>query len=114
MKKYEEKRPWGKFEQYTHNEVSSVKILSVKPDKRLSLQYHKKRKEFWRVVEGGGKVTIGGRILKAKIGDEFVVKAKEKHRIEGGKKGMKVLEIAFGNFDEDDNIRIEDDFGRAK
>ena len=28
--KYVEERPWGKFEQYTHNEVSTVKIITVK------------------------------------------------------------------------------------
>jgi mannose-6-phosphate isomerase len=112
MKKYTEKRPWGKFEQFTHNEKSTVKILKVKPKERLSLQYHKKRKEFWRVIEGSGKVTIGNKVHKAKIGDEFTILVKQKHRIEASAKGIKLLEIALGNFDEKDNIRLEDDYNR--
>ena len=113
MKKYTEKRPWGKFEQFTHNEVSTVKILTVKPRKRLSLQYHKNRKEFWRVLEGNGKVTIGNKIFKAKPGNEFTINKKQKHRIEGGSKELKILEISFGKFDENDNVRLEDDYGRV-
>ena len=29
MKIYKEERPWGVFEQFTHNENSTVKILTV-------------------------------------------------------------------------------------
>ena len=114
MDKYIEKRPWGKFEQFTHNEISTVKIITINPKKRLSLQYHNKRKEFWRVIDGSGKVTIGSKVLNAKAQDEFVIKAKQKHRIKGGKNGIKILEISFGDFDESDNVRVEDDFGRVK
>ena len=112
MKKYSEERPWGKFEQFTHNEISTVKIITVKPNKRLSLQYHNKREEFWRVIEGSGKVTVGDKVLKANKGDEFFIAVKQNHRIEGGKEGIVILEIAFGNFDENDIVRLEDDFGR--
>jgi mannose-6-phosphate isomerase-like protein (cupin superfamily) len=113
MKKYIEKRPWGKFDQFTHNEISTVKILTVEAGKRLSLQFHKQREEFWRVIEGNGKITIGEKILNGKTGDEFLVKKGQKHRIEGGKNGIKILEIALGNFEENDNIRLEDDYGRG-
>jgi mannose-6-phosphate isomerase-like protein (cupin superfamily) len=114
VKKYIEKRPWGKYEQFTHNEVSTVKIITVKPKKKLSLQYHKKRREFWKVLSGTGKLTIGNKINIAKEGDEFLVKAKQEHRMEALKEKLVVLEISFGKFDEKDIIRLEDDFGRVK
>lgn len=114
MKKYSEKRPWGGFEQFTHNEKSTVKILTVNPKKRLSLQFHKKREEFWRVLDGQVKVTIGDKTVKAKTGDEFVIPKKTNHRLEGLNKTGKILEIAFGDFDENDIVRLEDDYGRVK
>jgi len=33
----EVKKPWGKFEQYTHNMPSTVKIITVQPGGVLSL-----------------------------------------------------------------------------
>lgn len=114
MKKYKEKRPWGGFEQFTLNEISTVKILTVKPKKRLSLQKHKARKEFWRVLDNKVKVTIGDKEIVGKKGDEFMIDKNTNHRLEGLDQEGHILEIAFGKFDEKDIIRIEDDFGRVK
>lgn len=114
MKKYQEKRPWGGFEQFTFNEISTVKILTIKAKKRLSLQRHKKRKEFWRMLDNPAKITLGNKVIKAKKGDEFMIERGMNHRIEGLDKDVRVLEIAFGKFDEKDIVRIEDDFGRIK
>jgi mannose-6-phosphate isomerase len=36
----EVEKPWGKFEQYTHSTLSSVKAITVEPGGSLSLQYH--------------------------------------------------------------------------
>jgi len=112
MKKKSDKRPWGGFEQFTHDEVSTVKILTISPKKRFSLQYHNKREEFWRILEGNCKVTIGNKVKKGKPGDEFKIGKKIKHRIQALSKTVKVLEISFGKFDEKDIVRLEDDFGR--
>ena len=57
MGKYKEKRPWGGLEQFTLNEKTTVKILTVKAGKRLSLQYHHNRKEFWKFLAGPSKTT---------------------------------------------------------
>jgi len=114
MKRKFIKKPWGSFEQFTLNEKSTVKFLVVKPQKRLSLQKHKNRAEFWKVIEGPVKITIGKKTFTAKKGDEFMIKKKQLHRLEGLGKEGKVLEISFGKFSEKDIIRIEDDYGRAK
>jgi mannose-6-phosphate isomerase len=113
MKKYKEKRPWGGFEQFTLNEISTVKILTIKPKQKFSLQYHKKRKEFWRLLDNPAKVTVGKKTFRAKKGDEITIKPKTNHRIEAFSKPVNVLEISFGTFNEKDIKRIEDAYGRA-
>lgn len=113
MKKYNKKRPWGGFEQFTFNEISTVKILTVKPKQRFSLQYHKNREEFWKVIEGNCIIWLGKKKIKAKVGDEFVIPKKTLHRVEALSKTVKVLEISFGKFNKNDIIRVEDDYGRV-
>lgn len=114
MKKYTEKRPWGQFEQFTYNEKSTVKIITVKAKQRLSLQYHKHRKEFWRFLDNSARVTIGKKTFKVKKDQEVSIPTKTAHRVEAFGKPVRFLEIAYGNFDENDNIRMEDDYGRVK
>ena len=111
--RYREDRPWGSFDRFTHDELSTVKIVRVAAGKRLSLQRHAKRAEFWRVIEGAGTVTIGDEQKPAAVGDEFEIPTGTLHRLEGGPDGIAVLEIALGQFDESDIVRVEDDFGRA-
>ena len=109
-----EQRPWGRFEQFVHNETCSVKLLYVKASTRLSIQYHKQRKEFWKVIRGPVGIQIGDEVFTGNEGDEFEIPAGAKHRLQGLSSHAIILEISFGNFDEDDIIRLEDDFGRAK
>jgi len=110
---YEEQRPWGSFRQYTHNEPSTVKIINVKKGERNSLQAHKSRDEYWVIVNGAMLVTLGDEEHTGVIGDEFWVPAGTKHRFKGLGESNALLEISFGNFDEKDNQRFEDDYGRA-
>jgi mannose-1-phosphate guanylyltransferase len=107
-----EERPWGSFERFTLGELSTVKIVRVLPAKRLSLQYHHKRSEFWRVIQGDGTVTIGEEEYPAHTGDEFEIPIETKHRLAAGEEGIVILEIGLGDFDESDIVRIDDDFGR--
>ncbi len=107
------KKPWGQFDQFTHNEISTVKILSVNQGGSLSLQYHDHRSEFWRIISGHPTVTVGDKVVVAKPGDEFIIKELEQHHLEAPSDAVQVLEIAFGNFDEEDIVRIKDKYGRA-
>jgi mannose-6-phosphate isomerase len=113
MKKKVDKRPWGEFEQFTLNERSTVKVLTVKPGKRNSLQRHRARAEFWKIIDGPIRVTVGKKSWNAKTGDEISVGKGVLHRYRGLKKSGRILEISFGKFDEKDIVRIEDDYGRA-
>lgn len=110
---YKEKRPWGSYTQFLSNKPSTVKIITVSPGEMLSLQYHTHRKEFWHVLSGSGSVTVGKKHLAAKAGAEFTVAPKARHRIKAGKNGLVVLEIATGHFDENDIVRLQDNYGRV-
>ena len=112
MEKYSEDRPWGHFEQFCHNELCTVKIITVDPNQELSLQYHNHRDEFWRVISGNGKIVKGDDTIDAKEGDEFFIPCKTKHRMVTNDSTMKVLEISFGEFDENDIVRLEDKYNR--
>lgn len=106
-------RPWGGFRQFTHNSPSTVKIITVKPNEQLSLQSHTKREEFWRVVGGSGVVEIDGVKYDALKDQEYSVTLGAKHRMYAGEYGLEILEIAIGDFDEEDITRYEDKYGRA-
>ena len=112
IKKHIEERPWGSFERFCENDVCTVKIITVNANEEISLQYHKHRDEFWKVLQGKPKLIIGNKTVEAKEGEEFFVSKGTKHRITSGKETVKVLEIAFGKFDEDDIVRLEDRYKR--
>lgn len=112
MKKYSEKRPWGKFEQFCHNEQVTVKIITVEPNSKLSLQYHHKRDEFWRVLSGSGQIILGEDKIDVKIDDEYFIPKTTKHRMMTGANKLEMLEISFGEFDENDIVRLADDYNR--
>ncbi len=111
-RKFTEERPWGKYERFTHNEVSTVKLLYVKPGEIVSLQYHNKRAEFWKVMQGPAKITIGDKTFKGEEGEEFFIPAKMLHRLGAFDKQVVILEIAYGHQDENDIVRLEDKYKR--
>ena len=106
------KRPWGSFEQFTHNENSTVKLLYVEKNGLLSLQKHSRRDEFWKIISGAPLVEIDGQKFEAKVGDEFTIKAEKTHRISAPEGDVVFLEIATGDFDENDEVRLEDEYNR--
>lgn len=106
------KRPWGSFTRFTNNEPSTVKLLNVNKDGQLSLQYHSKREEFWKILIGTPVIVIGDEVFYAKPGDEYMVGLGVKHRISAPNDDVLILEISRGEFDEDDIVRIEDKYGR--
>jgi mannose-6-phosphate isomerase-like protein (cupin superfamily) len=108
-----DKRPWGSFRQFTENEPSTIKLINVDAQHRLSLQYHNKRSEFWVVLLGSPLVTVGEEIKRAAVGDEFFIPLKANHRIEAVDDNVQILEMAFGDFDENDIVRLDDNYGRV-
>lgn len=112
MKTYIEERPWGKFEQFCKNETVTVKILTVNPNEELSLQFHHNRDEFWRIIAGTGDIIIGNETKTGTKGDEFFIPRETNHRIKANAAAISILEIAFGDFDENDIVRLADKYNR--
>jgi mannose-6-phosphate isomerase len=100
----------------------SPKILVVAPEKRLSWQYHNRRAEIWRVIQGqvGVKQSFNdteGEVEILNIGDIITLQQCERHRLIGLEDYAVIAEIwqhtdANHPSDEDDIVRVQDDFGR--
>jgi mannose-1-phosphate guanylyltransferase/mannose-6-phosphate isomerase len=107
-------RPWGSFKQYTHNRDSTVSLMTVLPGQRLSLQSHTGRAELWIVLDDGAVVQVGDQERPCAVGEEIWIPAREKHRLScGGNQPVRVLEVAFGNWQQDDIQRYADDYQRS-
>lgn len=108
-------RPWGKFSQYAFNEECTVSLMTVLPGQRLSLQSHTGRAELWIVLDLGALVQVGDYIREYAPGDEIWIPANQRHRLTCiGTEPVRVLEVAFGNWQQADITRYEDDFKRPE
>ncbi len=100
----------------------SPKILLVQPDKRLSWQYHHRRAEIWKLIGGSAGVIVSDTdeqtdMKTLKKGDVIELKQGERHRLVGLDEWGVVAEIwkhtdPENPSDEEDIVRVEDDFGR--
>ncbi len=107
-------KPWGHFEQYTHNLPCTVKIITVVPGGTLSRQYHKKRDELWVVLDPDARVELDGEVLYPSREEKLFIPRETIHRLSAvGGGPVRILEISFGEFDEDDIVRLEDVYGRV-
>ncbi len=135
-------RPWGGFYAFEDGDAEafiqsffpdhsfdsyedlSPKFLFVLPNMRLSWQYHFKRAEFWRVVDGPIGVKLSDSddepedIRSLEAGDTIQFDSQKRHRLIGlqANSGL-VAEIwqhldPLSPSDEGDIIRVQDDFGR--
>lgn len=108
-------RPWGSFKQFAFNQDCTVSLMTVLPGQRLSLQSHTGRAELWIVIDDGAVVQVSEQERACKAGDEIWIPANEKHRLScRGNQPVRVLEVAFGNWQQDDIQRYADDYGRHK
>jgi len=100
----------------------SPKILVVAPEKRLSWQYHHRRAEIWKLIAGTAGVITSDTdeekdIIHLNIGDIIQLKQGERHRLVGLNGWGIIAEIwrhtdVANPSDEDDIVRVQDDFGR--
>ena len=106
-------RPWGQFQQFVSNEQVTVKIITVQPGHRLSLQRHDHRGEMWQVLDVPIDVTVGERSWRAEVGETVWVPRGSTHRMgNSGDQPGRLLEVGFGHFDEADIERLQDDYAR--
>jgi mannose-6-phosphate isomerase len=100
----------------------SPKILIVKPKARLSWQYHNRRAEIWQVFKGSAGIIRSDSDVENEMkvfneGDQIILQQGERHRLIGLDDYCVVAQIwqhtdANLPSDEDDIIRVQDDFGR--
>jgi mannose-1-phosphate guanylyltransferase/mannose-6-phosphate isomerase len=107
-------RPWGSFRQYAHNQAVTVSLMAVQPGQRLSLQSHVGRAELWIVLDDGAVVQVGEEVLRPRAGDEIWIPARTRHRLSSAGPPVRVLEVAFGNWQQDDITRYDDDYARPE
>ena len=110
----QEFRPWGKFRTYPHRAARSLKIITVRPGRALSLQYHRRRSEFWVVLDPGLEMTLGRRVWRPRRGEEIFIPRRTPHRLRCvGRRPGRVMELWIGRSSESDIVRLRDDFGRV-
>ena len=111
---YVEDRPWGSFENLLDTEYCKVKRIIVKPEQRLSYQYHNKRAEAWVVVQGIATVTLNDKVFTYKEGEIVDIEYGTRHRVQNEQEeDLIFIETQTGTyFGEDDIVRIEDDYDR--
>ena len=137
-------RPWGGFFVVDENQAQmfadiyfdgldvsglrvagklSPKVLLVKPGARLSWQYHHRRKETWRVIEGPVGIARSltdeqGSVEEFTTGETVVMEMGERHRLIGLENWGLVAEFWQHTdpkhpSDEDDIVRVQDDYKRS-
>ncbi|PWA09920.1 cupin domain-containing protein [Flavobacterium laiguense] len=140
---YDANRPWGGFFVLDESQAQefadtyfdgldvsqlkisgklSPKILVVAPHQRLSWQYHHRRAEIWKVIEGEAGVVRSSDDTEGKLevlgkGDLITLQQGERHRLIGLEDWAVIAEIwqhtdVNNPSDEDDIVRVQDDFGR--
>ena len=100
----------------------SPKILVVKPNSKLSWQYHHRRAEIWKVFKGEVGVSRSfddnqNPLIKLVTGDQIRLKKEERHRLIGLSDFAVIAEMwqhtdSNNPSDENDIVRISDDYGR--
>src|SRR5687768_15572789 len=107
-------RPWGGFTQYSLNTPVTVKIIEVNAGGVLSLQRHTHRAELWVILDETLEVQVDGKTWRPKRHEEVWIPAGAIHRLSApGDQGGRIVEVAFGHFDESDIERLEDRYARA-
>jgi mannose-6-phosphate isomerase-like protein (cupin superfamily) len=100
----------------------SPKILLVAPNKKLSWQYHHRRSEVWKLIRGEASIIRSetdqeNPAVQMTIGELVELKKGERHRLVGLSDWGIVAEIwihtdSQNPSDENDIVRLQDDFGR--
>jgi mannose-1-phosphate guanylyltransferase/mannose-6-phosphate isomerase len=108
-------RPWGWYQTMDLGDRFRVKRIQVTPGKKLSLQKHHHRAEHWIVVRGTAEITRDDNTFILRENESTYLPLGCVHRLANpGKIPVEIIEVQTGAYlEEDDIIRIEDDFGRG-
>ncbi len=110
------KKPWGHEEIWAETDNYVGKILYIKAGHRLSLQYHEKKTETIRVMQGSLALTLGnpdGTYFERKLdaGNSYHVSPGTVHRFGATDHDVILTEVSTPELE--DVVRIEDDWSRS-
>jgi len=107
-------KPWGKYETIYVGSGFKVKILTINPGQRISLQRHCWRLEHWLIVEGCGHLTLDSDRGILHTGNSVDIPIGAWHRMENKQQTPLIIaEVQMGKCFEEDIERKEDDYGRV-
>jgi len=107
-------KPWGHEEIFAHTDRYVGKILFIKAGEALSLQYHERKVETLRVLEGTVRFVAGNDLEdleshELEAGDVFHVAPRCMHRMVAVT-DCRLVEVSTPELD--DVVRLEDRYGR--
>jgi len=107
-------RPWGYYQGVDAGARYQVKRIVVNPNAMLSLQKHFQRSEHWVVVRGAAEITVGSDIRTVHENESIYIPIGSVHRLANpGTIPLELIEVQVGSYlDEDDIIRLSDQYGR--
>ena len=108
-------RPWGNYNVIDKGEGFQSKRIMVNPGSKISLQKHRFRAEHWIIVSGIATITCGNKTFQLKENESTFIPKGETHRLENKEVApLEIIEVQTGEYlNEDDIIRIEDDYNRV-
>ena len=109
-------KPWGSYKTFEKDKDYLVKIITVNPGEKLSLQSHKHRSEYWLIISGIATVECDGKISYLNRNESIFIPQCSKHRLSNeNKEILKVFEAQYGDrLSESDIIRYQDEYDRAE
>lgn len=110
------RRPWGSYTVLEEGLHYKIKRIVVPPDGKLSLQMHHHRSEHWVVVSGTALVQINEKEILLAENQSVDIPMTAIHRLSNpGKVPVEIIEIQTGSYlEEDDIVRLDDEYGRIK
>lgn len=121
-------RPWGEVNIYSEHNLSSLRVLSINKNSRLSFQRHVLRDEYFVALSDGVMLDICYKDIQSDTidnkkniityslnkGSSMYVKRGTWHRLNSPKDtDVEVMEVGYGMYDQVNDIeRKEDDYGR--
>ena len=108
-------RPWGSYTLLEKGERYKIKRIVVNPGAKLSMQMHYHRSEHWVVVSGTAKVRRGDEVFFVNPNESTYIPMETRHRLENpGKILLQIIEVQNGEYlEEDDIVRLDDEYGRG-
>jgi mannose-6-phosphate isomerase-like protein (cupin superfamily) len=74
---------------------------------------HRSRR-LWIALDPGAEIQVGDEFFYPQPGQEFWIPANTRHRLSSTGPEVRVLEVAFGNWQQADITRYADDFQRSE